>query len=157
MESSFIQLLKNWHLRLILWSRVKYIYYKNNNNNNFNNKKYVRFCQTGIYIPKEECKKRKKELGKNIYYILAKIVWTIGIFKRFQLFLLNCHYHTYKTNYCRHCLRWKESAGTLKKKDCPLKVPATPSNKFGASWKINWTDLLYIQRKVFAWVAEGMG
>uniref|UniRef100_A0A671KRD1 Multiple C2 and transmembrane domain-containing protein 2-like n=1 Tax=Sinocyclocheilus anshuiensis TaxID=1608454 RepID=A0A671KRD1_9TELE len=32
----------------------------------------------------------------------------------------------------------------------PLKVwTSTPSSKFGASWKINWTDLLYIQRKAF--------
>ena len=52
----------------------------------------------------------------------------------------------HSSNYCRNYLRQKESAGTLKLMDWPTR---TPSSKFGASWKINWTDLLYIQRKAF--------
>ncbi len=48
------------------------------------------------------------------------------------------HYNIHKKIICQNFLQWKESVGTLKMMDL-----------FGASWKINWTDLLYIQRKAF--------
>ncbi len=74
-----------------------------------------------------------------------KLLEHLAYLKRFQLFCWIGHYITHKTNYCRNYLRWKESAGTLKMMDWP----STPSSKFGESWKINWTDQLYIQRKTF--------
>ncbi len=106
------------------------------------------------FYVKRNVKEKKKILGNiyiySIYTVMAKIVRTLGIFKRFVVFCWIGYYNTHKTNYCRNYLRWKESAEHWKWWTGPLKVrPQTPSSKLSASWKINWTDLLYIQRKAF--------
>ncbi len=74
-----------------------------------------------------------------------KLLEHLEYLRGFSCFCWIGHYNTHKTNYCRNYLRRKESAGTLKMMDWS----STPSSKFGASWKINWSDLLYIQRKAF--------
>ncbi len=81
---------------------------------------------------------------------MAKIIRTLGIFKRFQLFCWIGHYSTHKTNYCKNTCDLRNLLEHWKWWTSPLKAwTSTSSSKFGASWKINWTVLLYIQGKAF--------
>src|SRR4029434_9723594 len=57
----------------------------------------------------------------------------------------------HSSHYCRNYLRQKEYAGTLKMMDWPTQsTDLNPIEQiWGENWKINWTDLLHIQRKSF--------
>ncbi len=49
------------------------------------------------------------------YTVVAKMIRTVSMFKRFQFFFfLIGHCNTYKTNYCRNYQRWKTLLDRLK-------------------------------------------
>ncbi len=90
------------------------------------------------------CEKKEKQFGPHFEHslclmIVAKVVRTLGIFKRFQN---SCRNIAGTTCDGKNLLEsWNWWTGLLKVRT------STPSSKFGASRKINWTALSYIERK----------